>query len=235
MQRRCFLIGLMAVLVLAGCDQPRPQRVVIIGDSTAAAYGPFRRVTGWGEALTFMLRDRALIVNEAVPGASTKSFAEQYWEAARSKLRPGDILLIQFGHNDALPDAMHHTEPEGRYRTQLADYVKAARRAGARPVLLTSIPAYDFRDGQVIDIHGRYLTSAREVARATGVPLIDLNRMAVAEMAALGPERSRAWFMLTYDDVDTIHLTRTGATAMAAMVVREMERIGVLGPGVSPR
>jgi lysophospholipase L1-like esterase len=230
MNRRGFLAGVGAVL-LAGCMPADPrQRVVIIGDSTAAFYrrskGPIR---GWGQMLPEWLKGRATVWNRAVPGASSRSFAADHWRTVRRRLRRGDVLLIQFGHNDAARDARRHTEPFGGYAALLASFAGDARLAGARPVFVTPIPRWRFFEGRVADTHGAYLTAMREVADQTGVPLIDLHAAAAAAMERLGPDASRAWFMAAFDARDNVHLSAAGARAMARLVAGDLSRLGLVG------
>ncbi len=75
--------------------------VFFIGDSTV------RNVTtpgqsGWGEPL-IALFDAAKInpVNRALGGRSSRTFiTEGLWDNVLAELKPGDFVLMQFGHND---------------------------------------------------------------------------------------------------------------------------------------
>src|SRR5262249_27245891 len=102
--------ALALALLAAGCvtaPAPKPpMQVVMIGDSTAAPYGPERAPQlGWAQVLPCALDANAAVVDDAKGGRSTRTFqSEGWWEKSRDKLKPGDVLLIQFGHNDESAD-----------------------------------------------------------------------------------------------------------------------------------
>lgn len=79
-----------------------PQTLYIAGDSTAAAKDASQKpMAGWGEYLHHFVTPSLRIDNRAVNGRSTKSFLEEgRWAAIEGELRDGDIVMIQFGHND---------------------------------------------------------------------------------------------------------------------------------------
>ena len=173
------------------------------------------------------MRGRAVVSNHAKPGNSTRSFCELHWPSVRASLMKSDWLLIQFGHVDALPDSSRHADADGLFREALLQFVAEARVAGATPVLVTPIPQYRFADGEVIDVHGRYPEVVREVANKFEVLLIDLTRLCTSEMLQLGERRARAWYMIDHDDHDVVHLSQTGARAVAAIVEADLKRAGL--------
>lgn len=230
MRRRDFF-GATILLpdVVFGSAQKRLQRVVLIGDSTVADYPVTRSpITGWGQVLRQRLRSYALVFDYAVPGSSTRWFAEHYWPRVRSKLLSGDLLLIQFGHVDALPDQSRHTEPYGAYQRFLLAFVKEARAVGARPILVTPVERYQFVHGHVIGSHGNYPDAMREVAQVNLVPLVDLTHASTQALERLGVNQARSWFMITYDGHDKVHLSPTGADAVAVLVEAALLQSGIL-------
>lgn len=80
----------------------RPRTLYLAGDSTAAQkYAEEAPETGWGTALPFFLREGVRVAGHAVNGRSSKSFADEGRLAAiLSVIRPHDVLLVQFAHND---------------------------------------------------------------------------------------------------------------------------------------
>jgi lysophospholipase L1-like esterase len=92
----CFAIPLMAI---AAESVPR---IFIAGDSTASDYPPERAPrAGWGMALQSFFGPNRGVHNHALSGRSSRSFIEQgALDAIAGELRKGDVLLIQFGHND---------------------------------------------------------------------------------------------------------------------------------------
>ena len=229
MNRRNFLYGSTCLLIFAGCKEVHPlPRIVIVGDSTAADYRPADGpLMGWGQALKEILDGRATVLNLAVPGSSTKSFSKIYWARTRASLKPGDVLLIQFGHNDGALDPERHTDPHDLYPTLLSNFVADAKKAGARPILVTPLPRYRFSDGKVVNTHGLYPAVMREVARETGVPLVDMTELGAKAMEKLGEVPAREWFMVYFDGQDIVHLNHVGAMVLAKLVESELQRIGV--------
>src|SRR5690606_38909461 len=123
---RIATLLLLAVPLLAGAATP-PRRVFIAADSTAAGYGPERAPrNGWGQHLQGFLDPGAFEVrNHAIGGRSSRSFiAEGRLDAIARELRRGDVLLVQFGHNDAKQeDPGRYTEPREEYPRWLMRYV----------------------------------------------------------------------------------------------------------------
>lgn len=224
-----LLPGLLLGLLSGGSAKSGAlPRLFLIGDSTVADYPPAQApLRGWGQSLREILRGRAQVLNFAVPGRSSRLFAEQHWPDVRAHLGPGDGLLIQFGHVDALPDPVRHTEAWGDYRDHLRRFVDEARARGARPVLVTPVARYAFSEaGAAIDTHGPYAEAMRALAAEAAVPLIDLARSSAQALESLGPERARAWFMLAHDGVDRVHLSQTGADAVARQVAAALPAAG---------
>lgn len=61
----------------------------------AACYG------GWGQALDLYLDGSVAVCNHAHNGRSTETFRnEGHFDLIQKQLRPGDFVVIQFGHND---------------------------------------------------------------------------------------------------------------------------------------
>src|SRR6187401_3116305 len=82
--------------------KPAPITIYMIGDSTMAnksanAYPE----TGWGMPLKQFFNQQVTIDNRAVNGRSTLSFInENRWQPIVDKLKKGDYVFIEFGHND---------------------------------------------------------------------------------------------------------------------------------------
>jgi lysophospholipase L1-like esterase len=131
----------------------------LIGDSTMAdkpdpAHNPER---GWGQALPEFLDGQVVVDNRAVNGRSTKSFiAEGRWDSVRVRLRKGDYVLMQFGHNDEKSeDSTRYAAPYTAYRRNLARFIAESRAAGATPIVLSSIVRRKFNEhGVLVDTHG---------------------------------------------------------------------------------
>ncbi|ROQ69885.1 lysophospholipase L1-like esterase [Streptomyces sp. 840.1] len=213
----------------------RPRTVHIAGDSTAAQkYADAAPETGWGMALPFFLGRPLAVANHAMNGRSSKSFIDEGLLAALlEEVREGDLLLIQFGHNDEkTEDPARGTDPYTTYQDCLRRYVHGARSRGARPVLLTPVERRRFaEDGTAKPSHGEYPAAMRALAAEERVPLLDLQALTLARWQELGPDGTTAYFNWlepgrspNYPDgqQDNTHFQPRGAIEAARLVARAL-------------
>lgn len=224
MLRLLLSLSLLIAVPSALCA---PHRVFIAGDSTAAEYGPKRAPqAGWGQALQSYLDPATWEVrNHAKGGRSTRSFiAEGRLDVIAKDLQHGDVLLIQFGHNDAKrEDPARYTDPAGEYAAFLMRYVQLARDKGATPVLVTPVARllYDF--GSLLDTHGLYTQAVKQLATREEVALIDLNDSSTRWIRALGEQGAKPYFLFVPEQnkADGTHFSLAGANAVACLVMRD--------------
>lgn len=228
--RNLLLVLAAFLLIPAGAfAAPSPHRVFIVGDSTASEYGPERAPRqGWGMQLQSFLDPAAWQVkNHAQSGRSSRSFIDEGWLAPVEKsLSRGDVLLIQFGHNDEkAEDPTRYNEPAQAFPQWLTRYIALARAKGATPILITPLARRKFERGskidQLLDTHGAYSIAVRELAKREQVGLIDLDASSTAWLRALGDEASKPFYMHlpAQNLADDTHLQARGATAVACLVV----------------
>ncbi|MDQ0580213.1 rhamnogalacturonan acetylesterase [Streptomyces rishiriensis] len=212
----------------------RPRTLFIAGDSTAAQkYSDAAPETGWGMALPFFLHKDRPVANHAVNGRSSKSFVDEgRLDAVLAAIRPGDLLLVQFAHNDEkTTDPARYTEPWTTYQDHLRMYVDGARAKGARPVLATPVERRRFdAEGNALPTHGEYPAAMRALAEAERVALLDVQALSLALWQRLGVEETKTYFNWTASEQDNTHFNPPGAIAVARLVVRELLRTRVLGP-----
>lgn len=200
-------------------------RIHLAGDSTLAP-GPLddTGVAGWGAALHEYVD--LPIQNRAIGGATTASFiAEGRWQATLDDIEPGDLVLIQFGHNDQKEASL---DAEGGYRANLRDFVAATRARGGTPVLLTSVERRRFSADRVLASHGPYPRAVRRLAHELDVQLIDLTVFTRWLYQDLGPGGSERLFGHRNPDdgsLDRTHFGAAGARAVAAYVAEELRAI----------
>lgn len=230
-------LGVPLALAMTGTAQagPRhPRTLYIAGDSTAAQkYADAAPETGWGMALPFLLHRQLTVANHAVNGRSSKSFVDEgRLGAVLSAIRPGDLLLVQFAHNDEkTADPTRYTEPWSTYQDHLRLYVEGARACGARPVLATAVERRRFdADGRAVPSHGEYPAAMRALAAEERVALLDVQALSLALWQELGPEETKRYFNWTATEQDNTHFNPPGAIAVARMVARELLRTRVLAP-----
>ncbi len=218
---------LLILMLFAFGAHAGPLRVFIAGDSTAADYGPERAPqAGWGQALqSYLDPTRVEVHNHAKGGRSTRSFIDEgRLDGIVAELKRGDVLLIQFGHNDAkFEDPSRYTDPASDYPRNLMRFVQAARDAGATPVLITPVARllYDF--GSLLDTHGVYTAAVKQLAVREQIALIDLNDSSSRWIRGLGEQGAKPYFMFVPEQnkADGTHFSVAGATAVACLVVRD--------------
>lgn len=221
---RLFTVVAISLLLTAANDEKRTT-IFIIGDSTAANkdISNGKQERGWGMALQCYFDDNIVVDNHAVNGRSSLSFInEGRWDKVLEKMKPGDYVIIQFGHNDEKPRNTLHTDPGSTFDYNLAKYVRETREHGGIPVLMNCVvrrnflvnaPDNDddeklrtttFQDGvkmvegdSLIDTHGLYRVVPRDVADRMNVHFVDANRITHDLEQGLGAEASKKlhmWF-----------------------------------------
>ncbi|MET9443287.1 rhamnogalacturonan acetylesterase [Streptomyces sp. NPDC006610] len=240
--RRQVAAAAVAALPLAGvaagtasAHGRRTRTLYIAGDSTAAQkYADAAPETGWGMALPFFLHKDRPVANHAVNGRSSKSFVDEgRLDVVLGQLRPGDFLLIQFGHNDQkTSDPARGTEPWTTYQDHLRLYVDGARARGARPVLATPVERRRFdAAGNAVTSHGDYPAAMRALAEEEGVALLDIQALSLELWQGLGVEGTKTHFNWTVTEQDNTHFNPPGAIEVARLVAGELLRRRVLAPG----
>lgn len=222
-------------VVPAGMRKARARealRIFLAGDSTASQkYAGAFPETGWGMGLPWYVAPRIEVLNHATNGRSSMSFiAEGRLDVILDDIRPGDVLLVQFGHNDQKSDPYLRTDPWTSYPAHLRRYLDGARERGARPVLLTPAERRRFdAAGNAVATHGFYPDAMRALAAAEGVPLIDVTAQTLALWQELGPDGTQVYFLNTYEGrQDNTHFNTPGARLIARMVARGLLAAGVL-------
>lgn len=230
MPKWSVVVFICAFFALAAEARDPPRQVFIAGDSTASEYGPERAPReGWGQALDSFLDDSFVVRNHAKSGRSSRSFIEQGWfDGIASGIKAGDVLLIQFGHNDAKnEDPARYNEPQHAFPQWLTRYVDLARQRGATPILITPVAVRRFEGGEPVDTHGPYAQAVRELAASQQIGLIDLSRSSMDWLRALGEGPSRDYYMHVPEQqqADDVHFQHRGAVAVACLVVDGWKRL----------
>ena len=208
--------------------------VFLSGDSTVTDYD-VEPYASWGQMIPRFFNDRIAFANYAESGARLDSFKDRgRFEKILSEVKPGDWVMIEFGHND------QKLKGPGKgayyfYMYQLKEYIDEVRSRGAYPVLLTPTRRRYFDDnGRLIDSHEDYPEAMKFIAQRENVPLIDLQEMTGTLYETLGVEDSKRAFVQypagTYpgqkeDLKDNTHFNPYGAYEIAKCVVEGMKQI----------
>ena len=226
MWRIKLILCCLVALLLTSSTKDKTVTIFMIGDSTMANkdISHDRKERGWGMALQCYFDDHVRIDNHAVNGRSTRSFInEGRWQKVLDRMKPGDYVIIQFGHNDEKPREELHTDPGSTFDYNLARFVRETREHGGIPILMNPVvrrnyfieaPANDddeklrtttFQDGvkmvegdSLIDTHGLYRVAPRDVARRMNVLFVDANQLTHDLEQGLGREASKKlhmWFL----------------------------------------
>jgi pectinesterase len=223
---KLLTVAIMTIAMLTSSTAEKKTTIFVIGDSTAAnkdiSNGKMER--GWAMVLQSYFDDNIVVDNHALNGRSSLSFLnEGRWDKVIEKMKPGDYVIIQFGHNDEKPKADRHTDPGSTFDYNLARYVRETREHGGIPVLMNCVvrrnffvnaPENDddeklrtqtFKDGvkmvegdSLIDTHGLYRVAPRDVAKRMNVHFVDANQITHDLEQGLGTEASKKlhmWFL----------------------------------------
>ncbi|OIQ94999.1 putative rhamnogalacturonan acetylesterase YesY [mine drainage metagenome] len=226
---------------------PKIPTLMIIGDSTVRnGRGDGRGGQwGWGDELSpYFDLSKINVCNRAVGGTSSRSFINLgFWERVRTLLKPGDFLLMQFGHNDAGPlndtsrargtirgvgdesEAIDNLltkkhEVVHTYGWYLRKYIREAKAMGVTPIVCSQIPRMIWKDGKIVRSDNSYSGWAREVAQQEGVAFIPLNELIAERYDAMGPEK----VLTMFGDPHT-HTSLIGARLNASIVAGVLAKL----------
>ena len=230
MRQLSILVLLLSLSAMALGKEPIT--IYLAGDSTMAEKLPEKRPeTGWGEALQKHFKaDRVRVENHAKNGRSTRTFIEEkLWDAIAEKLKEGDYVFIQFGHNDESKEKVDRYTPPEDYRKNLIRFINEVRGKKAIPILLTPVMRRRFdKSGNFQDSHGEYPDIVRNVAAEYKVALIDMHRKSERVIKQYGVEESKKLFLQLKPNEhpnypsgieDNTHFSPLGAEAMANLAV----------------
>lgn len=202
---------------------------------------------GWGsQGYTVFDSTKCTFANEAKAGRSCRTFLrEGRWDKVYNSLQPGDIVFIQFGHNDTGSEIgrgkdrneiatgkdsthVYKHETTGEFLTvysfgwYLRKFIEDAREKGATPILLSLTPRNEWPDGKHIerrnDSYGKWY---REVVMATGVTFIDVHNITADYLDSVGKKKAKAYF-----NHDHTHTSLQGGQLNAKSVARGMRQLG---------
>ena len=188
---------------------------------------------GWGDYIGKQFDPEKInIVNRAVGGTGVRSFRTTggHWENLLSLVKPGDTVMIQFGHNDnglrgPAKGIGEETEARPAAKDQpattvhtfgwyLRQYIADVRAKGATPIICSLVPRKIWKDGKISRSADGHAAWAAQVAVAEKAPFVDLHELIGLRYDALGAEKVNAFFA----DEHT-HTSRAGAEFSAEIVV----------------
>jgi rhamnogalacturonan acetylesterase len=261
-KRLLALLAVASAATLCGADDPRPvvddskapvqtainpklPTLYVVGDSTARSEPlPLR---GWGSEIGAFFDPATInVVNRAIGGRSSRTFmTEGRWDKVLAELKPGDFVLVQFGHNDngdykdpkakgrpsirsegeetaeAIKGDLVTMETIHSFGWYMRKFAADAKAKGATPILLSMVPHKDWKDGKIVrNEQATFVKWTQNAAKTTGALFIDTNKIIAEGLQRLGPEQVNPLF----GDART-HSSAEGAKYNAAAVVVGMKAL----------
>ncbi|OMQ10457.1 rhamnogalacturonan acetylesterase [[Flexibacter] sp. ATCC 35103] len=243
-----ILLTLLLVLVFFSftLKQDVKPTVFIVGDSTVknGKGDGSGGLWGWGDYIgQFLDTTKVTIENHALGGTSSRTFQDKgLWNVVLNKLKKGDYVLIQFGHNDDGPidDSLRARgtikgignetqeidniltkkhETVHSYGWYIDKIIREAKSKGAIAIVCSPIPRNDWKEGKVPRNDQSYGLWSRQIAEKEKVTFIDLNNKMVLEMEKLGEEKVTGTYFYKKDHT---HTSAKGAVLSASVIINQL-------------
>ncbi len=206
--------------------QDGAEAVFLCGDSTVTdhtgqlPYHPGACYAAWGQALPAFLSGRIAVENQAHCGLTTEDFIKEgHFEIVKRYIRPGNLCLIQFAHND---QKLSHLLADRQYPVNLKRMIRELRACQATPVLVTPLGRNIWKeDGSYLELLEEHTQAMKGVAAQMDVPCIDLHAFSVAFIRGKGMEEACNYF----HPGDYTHTNEYGACVFAAWIAGELQRL----------
>ena len=187
----------------------------------------------WGQMITRWFGPEVAISNHAESGLTARTFiAGGRLDKILTTLKPGDLLIAEFGHNDEKEKrpgdgAWYH------YVYNLKIFIDQVRQKGADIVFCTPTQrrAYEADNKTIKNTHGEFPAAMKSVAEREKVPVIDLNQMTKTFFETLGFENSKRALVHYPKELygrelaDNTHFNPYGAYEVAKCVVMGMKQL----------
>jgi len=234
-----------------------PVKVWIAGDSTVASNGGTPCPIGWGGPFSTYFGPGVSVTNSAVGGRSVRTWLysvqtvmdatgecvldkdssgnpilQSRWQAmlnATSGMKTGDYLFIQFGINDSDSTCDRHVGVDA-FKMSYGMMAQAAKDRGANPIFVTPLAMIRCSGTTVTASREPYVTATKDAGTQYGVPVIDLNGLAIAlyKQHAFCPIPGGDVSATTTGPVgdffcdDHTHLSSAGALEIAGLVAKAL-------------
>ena len=151
-------------------------------------------------------------------------------------MKPGDYLLVQWGHNDATAARPNRYVSSSDFSKWLMYYINGAKQRGATPVLVTPVARYSYTtnaDGTLKSFASNfeaYRQVMLKIAKEQNIPYVDLTQRSIDVCNNFGIEGAKSLFLWVaageYEGAyaggasDSTHLQYYGAYKFAQCVAQ---------------
>ncbi|WP_281298067.1 rhamnogalacturonan acetylesterase [Flavobacterium limnophilum] len=256
---KVVLIAFVSMLVLsASSPKSKVTTIFLIGDSTVADYSlednyQTKRfpLVGWGQVFQpFFQKDSLKLVknilgnakeikidDRAKGGRSTRTFFQEgRWVTVYKSLQKGDVVMMQFGHNDGSVEKTERYVDIQGYKEFLRLFINQTREKGATPIVMTPVARnYPWKDGKLTNVHGEYPQAAKDVAKELNVKLIDLNELSMEFFSGKGQDFVTKTYFMNFEaglyeaypngQKDNTHFQGIGGKEVAKLVFDAMKKL----------
>ena len=196
---------------------------------------------GWGHYMAqYFDLSKINVENDALGGTSSRTFqnSPKLWPTVLAKIKPGDFVMMQFGHNDSSPlndstrargtikgngdesqaivnmmtkkDEVVHT-----YGWYIRKFISDAKAKGASVIVCSPIPRNAWTDGKIHRNDNDYGKWAAEAAVQGGASFLPLNKLISDDYDTEGETKVKA----VYFNTDATHTIEAGAKYNTTAVV----------------
>lgn len=187
----------------------------LCGDSTSCDQGkePFN---SWGQMITRFFQPSIAVANHGESGESVaSSLRARRFEKVYHLLKPGDFVMVQFGHND-----MKNGNSDA-YRAHLTEIVAEVKKRGAELILITSMERMSgIKKNTLLD----FPEQVRLVAAQQRVTLIDLQAHSQTLYQAVGAKDLAKLFAFADGKQDGTHHNNYGSYQLAQCVLHDLQK-----------
>ena len=245
MTKKFRFITILALSFLASCavlKKSTKPTLFLIGDSTVkngrdnGAGG----LWGWGHYIgDFFDTQKIKVENHALGGTSTRTFRSKgLWDSVLVKIKPGDYVIMQFGHNDSSPlddtarargtikgnsdeskeiynPILKKQEIVYSYGWYIRQFIKETKAKGGIPIVCSLIPRNSWKNGKIN--RDQYAEWAQQAALQEGAYFIDLNKLIADEYDIVGSVKVNEIY---FGPKDATHTIEGGAKFNAEKVAK---------------
>lgn len=243
-----LLAGLMMLSSFAEIQEKKKPTLFLIGDSTVKN-GKGKGdggLWGWGNFIAaYFDTTRVYVQNKALGGTSSRTFRTMgLWNKVLENIKPGDFVMIQFGHNDngALNDTLRARgtikgngnesqeisnlitkQPETvyTYGWYIRQYITDIKAKGAIPIVLSPVPRNIWQTGKINRNQQDYGKWAAEAAKQENAFFIDLNNIIADQYEAAGEVKVKSAY---FNATDHTHTLEAGARLNATAVIEGLRK-----------